>query len=245
MATKRKDSIEEFQRKQKAKTGVVVSAALLRKEYVKRWRAEEKEMSKLVQCVINMGNILIEANPKTKGPKSLPHGEFESMVKEDFKMSPRTAHRLATIAKHPVLSNRTHVSDLPPSWGTLYELTRVPRPRLEAKLKDGTIHPAMERADVKPLLPKTRSNGKGKTKYKSDDDPEPETTASSSGEHEDEDDQTIWRRGLMFRAQTAVADAKFEDWSHFTIDDELIDEVSRAAAAWAAVEQYLKELKDG
>jgi hypothetical protein len=36
------------------------------------------------------------------------------------------------IADHPVLSKRAHVHVLPPSWRTLYELTKVPEPVLIA-----------------------------------------------------------------------------------------------------------------
>ena len=33
---------------------------------------------------------------------------------------------LMAIAEHPAISNTNHGSYLPPSWGTLYELTKVP-----------------------------------------------------------------------------------------------------------------------
>jgi hypothetical protein len=32
---------------------------------------------------------------------------------------------MMAVASHPVISNRNHGSDLPPSWRTLYELTKV------------------------------------------------------------------------------------------------------------------------
>jgi len=153
------------------KSGEVVSVSALRKEFVQRWRDEEKAMSAVIVCVLNMGRILVEANPKTKGPKALPHGEFEAMVREDFKMDPATARKFMIIANHSVISNRAHVHDLPPSWGTLYELTKVPVPRLEAKIKDGTVNANMERKDVKPLLPAQNSK---KKKYETNDDPEEE-----------------------------------------------------------------------
>jgi hypothetical protein len=60
----------------------------------------------------------------------------------------RTAQRLMEIARHPVLSDPTHGSRLPPSWRTLYELTRLPNPLLLAKIKDHTINSEMERRDV-------------------------------------------------------------------------------------------------
>jgi hypothetical protein len=52
------------------------------------------------------------------------------------------------VATDRTLSKATHVSLsplLPPSWGTLYELTKVEPPTLAAALTDGRIHPAMER----------------------------------------------------------------------------------------------------
>jgi hypothetical protein len=45
------------------------------------------------------------------------------------------------------------VSHLPSSWGTLYELTKLPETQFKAKLSDGTINPKMERRDVAALLP--------------------------------------------------------------------------------------------
>jgi hypothetical protein len=45
------------------------------------------------------------------------------MVKKHF--DPRTARMLMTVAKHPIISNRNHGSVLPPSWRTLYELTKL------------------------------------------------------------------------------------------------------------------------
>jgi hypothetical protein len=55
-----------------------------------------------------------------------------------------------------VIANAAHVSFLPPSWGTLYELTKLPNAELEAKLSDGSINPRLERRDVAALLPNAR-----------------------------------------------------------------------------------------
>jgi hypothetical protein len=44
---------------------------------------------------------------------------------EGLPFSERTAQRLMSIASDPRLSNPTHVSVLPNSWGTLYELTKL------------------------------------------------------------------------------------------------------------------------
>ncbi len=52
---------------------------------------------------------------------------------------------LMDIAEHPALSNRAHVHVLPASWGTLYELTKLPPETLEAKIEEGAITPKTER----------------------------------------------------------------------------------------------------
>jgi hypothetical protein len=52
------------------------------------------------------------------------------------------------IAADARLRNPTHMSHLPHSWGTLYELTRLDDQDFEALLGDGTINPEMTRADL-------------------------------------------------------------------------------------------------
>jgi hypothetical protein len=49
------------------------------------------------------------------------------------------------LAGHPVISNAEHVRHLPPSWGTLYQLTKVEPAVLKAAIKDGRVNPKMER----------------------------------------------------------------------------------------------------
>jgi hypothetical protein len=66
---------------------------------------------------------------------------------------------LMAIARHPIISNRNHGNDLPPSWRTLYELSRVPEKKLLAKIADGTINPKIERKDVVALLPPSSACG--------------------------------------------------------------------------------------
>jgi hypothetical protein len=60
-----------------------------------------------------------------------PRGEFTVMIKADLPFGDRTAQRLMMVAQHPVLLNPTHVSVLPPHWGTLAELARLPPPQVE------------------------------------------------------------------------------------------------------------------
>ena len=70
------------------------------------------------------------------------------MVRDDLKFSPRTARRVMEIARHTVISDRTRGSDVPPSWRTLYELTKVESKLLEVAIKEGRVNPKMERNSV-------------------------------------------------------------------------------------------------
>jgi hypothetical protein len=49
----------------------------------------------------------------------------------------RTAERYMAVAAHPLLSKATHGSSLPPSWRTLYDLSRLPEPTLRQALDRG------------------------------------------------------------------------------------------------------------
>jgi hypothetical protein len=63
------------------------------------------------------------------------------------------------IAADSRLANRAHVPLLPPSWGTLYELTKLDDDTFDQKLRDGTINPEMQRKDVKRKLGEAAMRG--------------------------------------------------------------------------------------
>jgi hypothetical protein len=100
-----------------------------------------------VESIVETGERLHQA----KADPDMPHGSFEAMIQCKLPFGPRTAQRLMAIAGNTVLSNPTHVSHLPPSWGTLAELAKLPTTLLLTKIKDGSINPRMERKDVKAL----------------------------------------------------------------------------------------------
>jgi hypothetical protein len=93
--------------------------------------------------IIETGALLLQAR------EQLNRDVFNAMW---LPFGRRTAQRLMAIAGHPILSNATHVSRLPPSWGTLYELTKLREEVLLAKIEDGTVNPGMERKDATALL---------------------------------------------------------------------------------------------
>jgi Protein of unknown function (DUF3102) len=117
------------------------------------------QIGKTVESIIEVGRLLVKAK------KDLPHGEWGRMFDEQLvTFGVRTAERLMTIAKHPVLSNTTHASYLPPSWTTIYDLTKVEPKRLNAAFKDGLIVPDMPRKAVKALLPSAGTKQLRRTK---------------------------------------------------------------------------------
>jgi hypothetical protein len=84
------------------------------------------------------------------------------MVETDLFFSTRTAQRLMAIAEHPSLSNPTHVSVLPASWGTLYELSKIDGCTVEKLIQAGRIYPELERKDISALLPPPKTKAKAK-----------------------------------------------------------------------------------
>jgi hypothetical protein len=68
-----------------------------------------------VRSIIKCGELLISAKDDLKGK----HGENE------LPFSSSTAQRLMAIARDRRLTNPAHMQLLPPSWGTLYELTKL------------------------------------------------------------------------------------------------------------------------
>jgi hypothetical protein len=109
-----------------------------------------------VSTIVSAGRLLREA--KT-GPNKLPHGEFLDMFRRnsetgrrDLPFGERTAQKLMAIARHPVLSDPSHESHLPPHVETLYLLTKLPQDQLEQMLTDGTITAETERKEVEKLV---------------------------------------------------------------------------------------------
>jgi len=109
-----------------------------------------------VDSIVETGRLLVRAKDE------MPYPAFEAMVAGELPFDKRTAERLMVIAKHPVISAATHVSRLPPSWGTLYDLTRPDKKlgegTLQARIEDGTITPKTQRKHVEAMLkgsPKT------------------------------------------------------------------------------------------
>ncbi len=104
-------------------------------------------IGKTVGAIMALGAVLLEAKA------ALPHGAFGKMFSDHpenrgkappVRMTIKKADKLMTVVQHPVLSNCSIWSNLPPSWTTLYALSRLPVPFLEEALSAGMVHPGLD-----------------------------------------------------------------------------------------------------
>lgn len=101
--------------------------------------------TKTLDSVFETGDALLGAKEQLK------HGEWIKMVERELPFGRMTAHRLMQIAEDDRLRDVTRVLHLPASWGTLYALHRLPGDVIDKSFENGTIHPKLERKDVKFL----------------------------------------------------------------------------------------------
>jgi hypothetical protein len=127
---------------------------------------------KAVEGIIESGKILAEA-------KEALSGRFIGFVQSRLGMSPRTAERLMAIAADTWITDSTHVSSLPPSWGTLYQIATLAVPERERLVEAGIIRPDMERADIEKEIRRLRGSGSAKRKNKIPAQPVAESWAQS------------------------------------------------------------------
>lgn len=99
-----------------------------------------------LEGIFALGDGLIAAKAE------VPHREFREMLEKDAKFTPRTAQRHIAIVSDQRLVKATRVSELPPHWGTLYELTKLDDLSFKKLVDDGTICPELERSDIKKIL---------------------------------------------------------------------------------------------
>jgi Protein of unknown function (DUF3102) len=142
-----------------------ISPLVDRHEHVRRITAAWQNT---VHNIIETGRLLIEAKD------DIGHGGFQEMIRTELPFGPNTAQRLIQIAENPVLSNAAHVPLLPASWGTLYELAKLPKHGvdLEVLIEERAIHPKLERKDVRAFLPSRKPEQR-------DDDLPPDYEGSS------------------------------------------------------------------
>ena len=139
------------------------------------------QLSKSAEAIIATGRLFLKAKA------DLHHGEWGRLfVDKLVPLSESTAFRFMAVASHSVISNPAHAHDLPPSWMTLYELTKVPDKALDNAFRDGLITPSMERKEVKALMPVARSESTAQSARDkpTDLDSEPEAPAPDYTGHQ-------------------------------------------------------------
>jgi len=110
------------------------------------------EWRKSIEGILGVGRQLIAAK------EACEHGEFlrlfkghDNAVSEPLPFGVSSADKLMEIARNEVISNSEFVPNLPQSWGTLYELTKLDDETLLAGIKAGEITPETTRAQAAAL----------------------------------------------------------------------------------------------
>jgi hypothetical protein len=166
-------------------------------------------MAKSVEGFIEAGIAIAEAKEK------LDRLEFAGMLIDDLKMSYRTASRLMAIASHPVISNLAHVPNLPPSWSTLYELTRLPQRLLDSKLENGEINPTTERKTVVALI---KSTERGQRYDDAPDDGRYETESDEAQEEDRPAKRKSKRRKVSKKSSKQIEAQQVENFRRLNAD---------------------------
>jgi hypothetical protein len=161
-----------------------------------------------VENLIAIGQHLREAK------EELDHGEFGPMLKR-IKFSAPTARKYMAIAAHRVISNRSNWNVLPPSWTTLYELTKLPPDVLEARIADGTITPELEGTAVAslkgaPAGSPTR-DGVGKRCELEERVAELETELEAERKNARDRESELERENIRLRSEVEALRAELED----------------------------------
>lgn len=134
-------------------TNVVAGAAIIPETSIQTLVPTRSEFAERIcsHWQDSVQNILEVGRDLTQAKNSLAHGEFEAMVKADLPFSEQTARKLRSIASDERLSNRAHGRDLPASWTSLYELTKLDDEQWVSAMESGAIRPDMERKDITKL----------------------------------------------------------------------------------------------
>jgi hypothetical protein len=90
---------------------------------------------------LEIGRLLIRAK------EMLPHGEYVASVEAELPFSSRTAYQLREAARW-ALGGPIPMERLPGSYSTIYLLSTLEPPVLNAAEKDGLIRPELKRAEL-------------------------------------------------------------------------------------------------
>jgi N6-adenosine-specific RNA methylase IME4 len=125
-------------------------------EYVERIRLS---LVRSVSAIIETGLLLQGAK------RELRHGDFLDVVQLSG-ISPRSAQMFMSIAAcAPLMKNANSVSHftLPPSFGALYELSRIEPEILEQAIESGEVHAGVTRSEAKAISRRLKVPSSGET----------------------------------------------------------------------------------
>lgn len=125
----------------------------MKKSFAEYWAPRiNAEWRRSVQGILNVGRQLIAAK------EACEHGEFMRLFKGSENALPdpvpfgiHTADRLMAIATKPAIADCAHAHNLPQSWATLYELTKLDDEQITSHIEAGEITPDMTRAEAVAL----------------------------------------------------------------------------------------------
>ena len=112
--------------------------------------------------------------------EQIPHGEWLPWIGRELPIGDRAVRMLMALAEHPVISNRKYTSDLPPSWGALYELSRLDAPALDAAIAEGRVNPELQQKQARALVAEYRVAAKPAAQVPTVVDTEPSDSAELS-----------------------------------------------------------------
>lgn len=101
-----------------------------------------KTWRKSVELILKTCNLMSQAK------KKLTPEQFKILI-DELAFSKRTADRLVAIGDDKRL--KTHVSQLPPAWGTMYEITRLDDKTLNDAIEQEIITPTVQRSKISSL----------------------------------------------------------------------------------------------
>jgi N6-adenosine-specific RNA methylase IME4 len=104
---------------------------------------------KTFASALETGTLLIEAKD------ALPRGQWLPMLKK-VGLHPRKAQMIMRVATDARFANASPDSHLPPCYTTLDAIRRLPEELYQRLLADGTINPAVTRAEIKAIIVKMK-----------------------------------------------------------------------------------------
>ena len=119
------------------------AAAFLFANYAQRITAcQRKGVASIIEC----DRLLIAAKDE------LEHGEFLKMIENNLPFKRSTAQAFMRIASDGRITKYQHAGCLPAHWSTLAKIIQLPDAAFEARIADGTIHPALERRPAAEMI---------------------------------------------------------------------------------------------